>query len=157
MKLSIPKTVRLAFLDELAKHIGHVERRNAREHTSHRWGYGPVVVWSASSGTGTALVMPYSSGSGVVRVHLNRYSVESQLLGWTAEISCMPEELVELAPWIGQYIRERSMGRTPPPHELFTRATDPTLRYVWTQRAEAHEDQHAVNVRGRAPVKESST
>jgi len=160
---AMDKALRLAFLDELAKHIGHVERRTARERTVHRWGYGPVVVWSASSGTGTALVMPYSSGSGVVRVHLNRYSAESRLLGWTAEITCMPDELVGLAEWLATFIRVQSMGQvaiTLP--EIFSQPgpvvfIDTRNHYlgIWTWRARAHEKEHALNVRPPGPVKET--
>lgn len=151
---TIPKSVRLPFLDELAKHIGHVVHRKAREGTGHRYGHGPMLVWSATSGTGTLLVMPYSSGSGVLRVHMNRYSAESTLLGWTAEVTCMPDELVPLVPWFAEVIRRCSMGQTLPEHELFVAAERaiPEHVYLWTKRADAHE---AMNARGPGPVKES--
>jgi len=155
---TIPRAVRLPFLDELAKHIGHVVRRNARENTSHRYGHGPMLVWSATSGTGTLLVQPYSSGSGVVRVHVNRYSAESRLLGWTAEISCMPDELLVLVPWLVEMIRCCSMEKPVPEHELFAGSAfaKPVARthvYLWTKRADAHE---AMNARGASLVKETS-
>ena len=152
------KALRLAFLDALATHIGRVERRTAREHTAHRWGYGPVLVWSASSGFGTLLVSPYSSGSGVVRVHVNRYAEESRLLGWTAEITVVPVELVELVPWFAEFIRERSMGRMPPVQEFFSEGFfhDGVPKYIgiWTKRASETEREH-MNARGLSPVKET--
>lgn len=160
----MPKTERLAFLDALAQHIGHVERRDAREHTAHKYGYGPVLVWSASSGEGTLLVSPYSSGSGVVRVHMNRYAEASLALGWTAEVTCMPDELLGLVEWIVMFVRKQSMGHEIALHESFDLPGPVILQGlpgytrrhyigVWTKRATEHEK---VNGRGASLVKENA-
>jgi hypothetical protein len=137
------REARLAFFDAIG--IGHVAYRTARERAVHRYGYGPTLVCSGTSGDATLCVLPYSSGSGVVRVHMNRYAAASEPLGLTAEISCMPDELVELAPWFATLLRERQLGREVALHEAFARPEAPELpgdfRYAgtWTLKAREHE------------------
>ncbi len=156
---SFPQVERLAFLDELAKSLGRVEHRKARERKSHPFGYGPTLVWIDTDYKGTLVVLPYSSGSGVVRLHFNRYSREIRL-PWTAEITVMPDELIGLVPWIERFVRAISLGVALDFPELFE--PHPSLvdgvrtKYVgvWSKKARAEEEAHALNVRGRRPVKE---
>jgi hypothetical protein len=116
-----------------------------------------ILVWLGSDQRiGRIHVLPYTVSPLIMRIHLNHYALTlnpvekiARKTGWPIEgitrnekleISTLPTELVDFAPWVANYIefheRDGDKHYMEPPYPCPARGYLEEADYAWTKAAE---------------------